>query len=119
MTTPDTNPPSLLGPITEQDMTRWQIKGNKALTELLTHAFHERLPALDWRIGTGSSLIGTVQQPTFDARQKRAAFDRWADYLGAVRWPDYTGSDGRTRLRAKVEDYRGVHVTITADLYDD
>lgn len=113
------NKPSLLGPVTEQDVTRWQLKGTKALVELLTHAHHEKLPALDWHLGTGSNLYGAVQRPTFDRAEKRAAFDRWTDYLGAARWPEHTGPDGRTRLRAQVEDYRGVHITIAADLYDD
>jgi hypothetical protein len=111
--------PSLLGPVTEQDMTRWQLKGVKALTELLTQAFRQQLPALDWQLGTGSSLYGTVQQPTFDAAQKRAAFDQWARHLGADVWPETTDPAGGTRLRAKVEDHLGVHVTIAADLYGD
>ncbi|MFF2077100.1 hypothetical protein ACFVXG_20350 [Kitasatospora sp. NPDC058162] len=110
--------PSLLGPATEQDMTRWQLKGAKVLVELLTHAFHEKLPSLDWRLGTGSSLYGTVQQPTFDSKEKRSAFDRWTSYLDAVRWPEHAGPGGRARLRAKIDDYHGVHITIAADLYD-
>jgi hypothetical protein len=113
-----TDQPSLLGPITDQDVTRWQNRGARALTDLLAEAFREKLPPLVWRLGSGSSLHGTADSPTLDPAGRRAAFDRWARHLAAVVWPETTDPAGGTRLRARVDDYHGVHVTIAADLYD-
>jgi len=38
-------------------------QGAKALTDLLTHAFHEKLPAADWRLTNGSQLHATFELP--------------------------------------------------------
>ncbi|MFD8708156.1 hypothetical protein ACFV1W_37195 [Kitasatospora sp. NPDC059648] len=110
---------SLFGPVTDQERTRWQLQGARALTDLLTNAFHEQLPAIDWQLQTGSALLGQIRHPGQTPADLRAAFTAWALYLGAV--PTENTHGGRTTLRAKVERHPayGVDIVVLAEFYAD
>jgi len=99
--------------VTEQEMTRWQLQGAKALTALLTNAFHEKLPAIDWRLSTGSALIGQIKRPSLTPAQQREQFAAWATYLGGTPRPEVTTPGGRTTLLIEVKRHPTYDVDIT------
>ncbi|MFI9163453.1 hypothetical protein [Kitasatospora aureofaciens] len=107
--------------VTEQEKTRWQLKGAKALAELLNNAFHEKLPAIDWRLATGSALIGEIQHPGVTPAQKREQFDAWTLYLGGTAEPEVTTAGGRTTLLTKIKRHPAydVDITVYTEFYAD
>ncbi|MFD8517657.1 hypothetical protein ACFV27_42915 [Streptomyces antimycoticus] len=80
---------------------RWQREAVSALTTMLAHGARERLPALSWIIATTGALVGDAHGLASTPVEQRAAFDAWADYLGARRWPERTDADGATHLHAQ------------------
>lgn len=93
----------------------WQRRAVWLLASLLERAQTEQLPVLTWTIGgSGAWLIGHVDE-TASARA-REHFDRWADALGAKRWPDIT-SGMRLHVHAVAEHYDGlVTVSVVAHI---
>ncbi|MFF2354932.1 hypothetical protein ACFVVL_34840 [Kitasatospora sp. NPDC058115] len=111
---------NLLGAITEQDMTRWQIQGATALAKLLNNAFHEGLPAIDWQLATGSALVGRIARPSQTPAEQRAAFEAWSAYL-MVDGQERTSSTGRTTLHAQAKRHPAydVDITLITEFYAD
>jgi hypothetical protein len=86
---------------TDRDRHNWQRRGVRALTAMLDHGYREGLPALHWGITTLGDVIGDAHGLTVSVVEQRAAFDAWAEYLGANRWQERTDSAGITRLHAQ------------------
>ena len=80
---------------------RWQREAARALTTMLAHGHQEGLPALGWSIATIGALVGDAHGLASTPAEQRGAFDAWADYLAARRWPERTDSDGVTHLYAQ------------------
>jgi len=100
---------SPLGPVTDAERRGWQIRAHQLLGDLLTLD----LPPAHWQIGAFGDLI--ARAAATDPAQQRAAFDAWVDHLGARRWPE-RDDYGITHLRAVAHRYRGVDITIVADV---
>lgn len=96
--------------ITNRDMHRWQLAAARVLADLMEKAFAADLPPLDWTV-SGARLLGKPSPGTDDAQL--AAFEAWADHLGAE--PSVSTTAGTTRHRATTETTapNGTRVTIT------
>lgn len=108
---------SLLGPVTDADLRRWQRGRFDLLGELIAFGEQRGLPALTWTLGV-HTLSG---QPTsYPDAERRAVLVAWAEALG-LPWEEKRGDFGRVRLRAATGDLwdRGVGVVVMADLWDD
>ncbi|WP_329023334.1 hypothetical protein [Streptomyces sp. NBC_00690] len=86
---------------TDRDLSRWQRAAVDALAAMLAHGQRDGLPVLHWGISKTGALAGDVHGLTSTPAEQRAAFDAWADYLGAKRWPERTDADGTVRLHAQ------------------
>lgn len=85
---------------TDADLRRWQARDARALVTLLEEGYRNGLPPLRWSVGAGGGLVGDADGMTARVAGQRAAFDAWADYLGAARWRERTNSAGITHLHA-------------------
>jgi hypothetical protein len=86
---------------TDADLRRWQARDARALVAMLEAAHGAGLPTLHWSIGSIGGLLGEAHGLGSSVAEQRAAFDAWADFLGAARWPERTDSAGITRLHAQ------------------
>lgn len=104
----------MFGPATDQDVRRWQTRDAHTLVDLISDSAKHDLPPLAWRVALGG-LVGEVVCD-FDDRQ--ATFDRWAEFLGAVRRPEGPHVNGMRRLWAVAEQVgkRRAKVGIIANL---
>lgn len=101
---------SLLGPVTDADLRRWQCSRYDRLGELLRLGQDRRLPVLSWTL-SDHALIGKA---TGHANEElRAAFEDWARALG-IEWSEYRNETGRIHLKAT-----GEGVVVMADLWED
>lgn len=109
---------SLLGPVTDADLRRWQRRRHDLLGEFLTLADERGLPVLSWKVGN-HALVGEAHQPNHAAR--RHAWEAWVTALDLDRWEPSTSASGRTHLHAITRDWqsRGVDVAVVADVWDD
>lgn len=108
---------SLLGPVTDADLRRWQRKRHVLLGELLDLQDERALPPLSWTVGV-HALIGAATGHADE--EKRAAFDAWAGALEVDGW-EQPYDTGRIHLHAEAKDLwgRGVGVQVLADLWED
>jgi hypothetical protein len=108
---------SLLGPVVDADLRRWQRRRYVLLGEFLDLGDRRELPVLSWRVGD-HSLIGEAQQP--DHGHRRVAFCEWVDALDLYEWKPSTSATGRTHLHAMSRDWQGraVDVVVVADVWD-
>jgi hypothetical protein len=86
---------------TDADLRRWQARDVRALVAMLDAAHGAGLPTLRWSIGSIGGLIGESPGLGSTVAAQRAAFDAWADFLGARRWAERTDGSGITRLQAQ------------------
>lgn len=109
---------SLLGPVTDADLRRWQRKRLDLLAELMRTQEERGLPPLVWTLDV-HSLVGKVtgHHPT----EVRAVFDDWVTALDLVRSPEQYHALGHTHLRAVKDDLGGpgVGVVVMADVWED
>ncbi|MEU0931062.1 hypothetical protein QFW82_20770 [Streptomyces malaysiensis subsp. malaysiensis] len=98
---------------------RWQREAAHALAAMLAHGHREGLPALQWSIATTGALVGTAPGLASTPAEQRAAFNAWADYLGANRRPERTTSDGTTYLHAQFTWHQDHEVmgAVRADIF--
>lgn len=109
---------SLLGPVTDADLRRWQRRRYEVLGELLDIQDGRRMAPLSWTL----SAHGLVGKAVGDHDgERRAAFESWATALGLARWGEHHHDTGRIHLSARLDDLwgRGVGVTVMADLWED
>lgn len=108
---------SLLGPVTDADLQRWQRKRFTLLSELIAFGEQHKLSPLTWTLGV-HALSG---QPTnHPDAERRAVCEAWARALG-IEVCEQSGDFGRVHLRAATGDLwdRGVGVVVMADLWED
>ena len=108
---------SLLGPVIDADLRRWQRRRYDLLGEFLDLGDRWDLPVLSWRVGD-HSLIGEAHQP--DHGHRRGAFRGWVTALELHEWKPSTSDTGRTHLHAVTRDWQGraVDVVVVADVWD-
>jgi hypothetical protein len=85
--------------ISDADRRRWQARDARALVAMLEAGHSAAVPPLRWSLGPHGGLTGNVD-PYATVAEQRAAFDAWADLLGATRWPERTTGYGVTHLHA-------------------
>lgn len=104
---------------TDADLRRWQARDARALVAMLEAAHSAALPTLHWSIGSIGGLVGEAHGLGSTLAEQRAAFDAWANYLGATRWPERTDNAGITRLHAHFTWHADDRVkgAIRADLF--
>lgn len=109
---------SLLGPVTDADLRRWQRKRHVLLGEFLDLADTRSLPVLSWRIGD-HALVGEAHQPDHAAR--RHAWESWVTALELDQWAPSTSATGRTHLHAVTRNWqdRGADVVVVADVWEE
>ena len=109
---------SLLGPVTDADLRRWQRRRHELLGEFLDLMDERELTPLSWKVGN-HALIGEATH--FSSADKRHAFREWVTALGLEEWAPSTSASGRTHLHAVTNDWRGrgVPVVVVTDVYDD
>lgn len=109
---------SLLGPVTDADLRRWQRRRYEMLGEFLDLAEERGLPVLSWKVGN-HALVGEAAGPDHAAR--RRAWEAWVTALGLDKWAPSTSAAGRTHLHAVTRGWegRGVDVAVIADVWDD
>lgn len=109
---------SLLGPVTDADLRRWQRRRHDLFAELMRAQDDRDLKPLTWTLSV-HSLVGKVtgNHPT----EIRGTFEEWVIALGLDRSPEVHHDTGRIHLRAATDDLwgRGVGVTVTADMWED
>lgn len=109
---------SLLGPVTDADLRRYQRHRHGLLTDVIRAQDERDLTPLTWTLSV-HSLVGTVggHHPT----EIRETFDAWVIGLGLDRQPEQLHDTGRIHLRAATDDLwgRGVGVVVTADVWED
>jgi hypothetical protein len=109
---------SLLGPVTDADLRRWQRRRLDLLAELIRAQDERGLTPLAWTLAV-HALVGKVtgDHPT----EIRETFDAWVIALGLGRQPETHHDIGRVHLRAATDDLwgRGVGVVVIADLWED
>lgn len=88
---------TLLGPVTDGDLRRWQLQRYRLLGDILEHGHKQDLPPLAWRV-TPDILIGDATQ--IDMDERRVAFDAWVASLELDRLDDVSHSDGLVQLCA-------------------
>lgn len=108
---------SLLGPVTDADLRRWQRRRYELLGEFLDLMDERGLPVLSWQVG-GHTLVGTATQ--LSSRDKRQAYREWVTAIELKEWVPSTSETGRTHLHAVAENWhgRGVTVVVVADVWD-
>src|SRR5690606_29444744 len=86
---------SLLGPVTDADLRRWQRRRFDLLSELMRAQDQRELPPLTWTLSV-HNLVGTVtgHHPT----EIRRIFDAWVIALGLDRSPEVHHDTGRIHL---------------------
>ncbi|QES45281.1 hypothetical protein DEJ49_33630 [Streptomyces venezuelae] len=74
------------------------------------------LPRLDWTTTCAGAALGHANSG--EPAKDRAAFEQWADHLGATRWRE-TRSDEYVLLRATVtaDGEEGPSVVLVANIY--
>lgn len=110
---------SLLGPVTDADLRRWQRRRYELFGEFLDLMDERGLPVLSWRVGNHALLGEATTQ--LSSAEKRHAFEAWVTALGLQEWVPHTSDTGRTHLHAATNDWqgRGVPVAVVADVWDD
>lgn len=105
---------SLLGPVTDADLRRWQRRRLELLNEFADLADEQELPVLTWKVGD-HALVGEAHQPL-----RRRAWEKWVEALGLDQWKPSTSENGRTHLHAVTRNWqgRGVDVVMIADVRD-
>lgn len=101
-----------------RDQLHRQQRAVKVLEQLLGRVANEKLPVISW------SIAGSASQPTLIGRcdaestaERRNDFEAWREALSATALPGETDVDGRTRLRASVEDtFQAITVVLVADV---
>lgn len=108
---------SLLGPVTDADLRRWQRRRSELLDELIAFGEQRELPPLTWTLGV-HTLIGAAGG--HHDNERRDTFEDWVTALELEPW-EQRYETGRTHLHADTKDLwgRGVGVTVLADLWDD
>lgn len=108
---------SLLGPVTEADLRRWQRRRHELLGEFLDLMDERELTPLSWKVGN-HALIGEATQ--LSSTDKRHAYEEWVAALGLEEWAPSTSDTGRTHLHAVTNDWegRGIPVVVVADVWD-
>lgn len=108
---------SLLGPVTDVDLRRWQRRRYDLLGELVTFGEQRKLTPLTWSLGV-HALIGSAGG--YHDTERRAAFEDWVTALDLESW-EQRYETGRIHLHAETKDLwgRGVGVTVLADLWED
>lgn len=109
---------SLLGPVTDADLRRWQRRRYELLGEFLDLQDQRGLPVLSWKVGN-HALVGEAAGP--DHADRRRAWEEWVTVLDLDQWAPSTSAAGRTHLHAVTRDWqgRGVDVAVIADVWDD
>lgn len=109
---------SLLGPVTDADLRRWQRRRHELLGEFLDLMDERGLPVLSWKVGGAHALVGEATQ--LSSADKRAAYQEWVTALGLDEWAPSTSDTGRTHLHAVTDNWqgRGVPVVVVADVWD-
>lgn len=109
---------SLLGPVTDADLRRWQRRRFDLLSELMRAQDQRELPPLTWTLSV-HNLVGTVTG--HHPNEIRSIFDAWVTALGLDRSPEVHHDTGRIHLRAEAKDLwgRGVGVVVMADVWED
>ena len=109
---------SLLGPVTDADLRRWQQQRYDLLGQVLKAGQERDLPPLSWTLSV-YALVGTATGHADD--EKRAAFDAWVAALDLDRWDEQPHETGRIHLHAVSDDLwgRGVGVTVIADVWEE
>ncbi|MFF5293654.1 hypothetical protein [Paractinoplanes globisporus] len=98
--------------IDNTDRRRWQLRN---LTVIETLIRDHDLPVMIWTV-TPFGIAGEPYSATDDAG-RRAAFEGWADVLGAARWAPQV-EVRITTLRAAVKDYQGASIMLRAVLFE-
>jgi hypothetical protein len=99
-----------------------QRRGAALLGEMLARAATEGLPAIAWTIGSaGAGLAGRCEAHQMDDRRQefnawRHAIGIWAGQ-GADARREYADTSGTVRLVDQWEQFEGVIVTLTADIW--
>lgn len=108
---------SLLGPVTDADLRRWQRARFDLLGELIAFGEKRGLPLLTWTLGVHTLTGQPTDRPGVE---RRAACEAWAEALG-IGLCEQRGDFGRVHLRAATGDLwdRGVGVVVMADLWED
>lgn len=105
-------------PPTDAERRGWQLRGARALVDLLTEAHKAGLPPLAWTVNT-SGLVGRWLMVPPSTRE---SFEQWAALLAAdgpvERWPE-TDHGGRVHLHVTRKRWRGrTDVTVFTDIYE-
>lgn len=99
-----------------------QRRGARLLGEMLARAATEGLPAIAWTIGSGGAgLAGRCEAHQMDERRQdfnawRRAIGMWAG-KGADAKREYADTSGTVRLADQWDQFEGVIVTLTADIW--
>lgn len=106
---------SLMGPITDAERRGWQLRGARALVDILQVAKKASLPPIGWQVGSTAMLVGRIVDG-----DRRAQFEAWADVLGLdERWPENPDRNGRVHLNARRKGWGDdplVTVCVIADI---
>lgn len=102
---------SLLGPVTDADLRRWQQQRFDLLGELVRFGHERRLPVLTWTLGP-HALVGRALDS-----DKRATFEAWVAALELNRVEDHVESTGAVRLYGDIGDLWGRRLGVTVMAY--
>lgn len=115
---------SLFGDVTDPDTERMLVADERDRQRRAIRLLgdldekHPGLPTIEWTV-TEWSLVGAAVQ--HDMRDRRRAFEAWAETLGLIRHRDEWASGGVTHLRASASDYQGrrTNISVWADIAED
>lgn len=108
---------SLLGPVTDADLRRWQRRRFDLLGELIAFGEKRKLTPLTWSLGVHTLVGGAGGHHD---TERRATFEDWAAAL-ALEASEARLELGRIHLHAETRDLwgRGVRVQVMADLWEE
>lgn len=110
---------TLLGPITDEDLRRWQMMRYALLGDLLQVGQQHKLPPLTWRV-TEFAVVGDLYG--IPPGQRRAVFEAWVTALDLEPENEAGASSENVHLRATAPDgwrghrgEMGIRATLVAD----
>lgn len=106
---------SILGPVTDADLRRWQMRRYELLGGILTVGAEQ---GLTWLVSE-HALVGQAHYS--DHGERRSAIEAWAAALDLERADDHVYASGTSmRVRASTKDLwgRGGSVTVMADVVE-
>jgi len=77
------NPGSLHGPISDNDLRRWQLTGARVLVEILNRATKAKLKPIEWRLTSATRVAGYINATDYGNVQESVidAFGSWCQLL--------------------------------------